>query len=122
MRFIFGMQRNFKIFYKLILPFWVCVSRHVYSTQNKKFAYLCKYLQKNMGLKWFFCLQKVFYKMIVIWMCVTRLAQSTQNNKLAIYLQYLKENKKNEGDFLLTDKHQRFLQNDTIILGVCVQA
>ena len=82
-----------------------------------------QYLQKNMGLKWFFCLQintKVFYKVIVFWMCVTRLAQSTQNNKFAISLQYLKENGKNEVDFLLADKHQRFLQNDTIIFGVCV--
>ena len=63
-----------------------------------------QYLQKNMGLKWFFCLQintKVFYKMIVFWMCVNRLAQSTQNNKFAIYLQYLKENEKNQVDFLL---------------------
>ena len=82
-----------------------------------------QYLQKNMGLKWFFCLQintKVFYKVIVFWMCVIRLVQSTQNNKFAIYLQYLKENQKNEVDFLLVDKHQRFLQIDTLILGVCV--
>ena len=163
-----------------------------------------EYIQKNMGLKWFFCLQinmKVFYKVIVFWMCVTKLAQSTQSKKFAIYLQYLKENGKNEVDFLLlfckcylaaprptlghsqednltnlmlitafvqvppkghrephnevaylslaeclegfdwepsnsdcnlwthqatlpkwTDKHQRFLQNDIIIVGVCVQA
>ena len=83
-----------------------------------------QYLQKNMGLKWFFCLQintKVFYKMIVFWMCVTRLDQSTQNKKFAIYLQYLKENKKNKVDFLLPDKHQRFLKYDTIILVMCDQ-
>ena len=55
-------------------------------------------------------------------MCITTLAHSTQNNKFAIYFQYLKENKKNEVDFVLADKHQIFLQNDTIILGVCVQA
>ena len=63
-----------------------------------------QYLQKNMALKWFFCLQintKVFNKVIVFWMCVTRLAQSTQNKKFAIYLQYLKQNGKNEVDFLL---------------------
>ena len=35
-------------------------------------------------------------------------------------MQYLKENQKNEVDFLLVDKHQRFLQIDTLILGVCV--
>ena len=124
MKFIFSMQRNFKTFYKLILPFWACVSRHAQSTQNKKFAYLCIFSRKH-GLKWFFCLlinTKVFYEVIVFWMCVTRLAQSTQNNKFAISVQYLKKNRKNEVDFLLADKHQRFLQNYTITLGVCGQA
>ena len=58
--------------------------------------------------------------LVSFWVCVTRLAQSTQNNKFAISLKYLKENRKNEVDFLLADKHQRFLQIDTIILGVCV--
>ena len=36
------------------------------------------YLQKNIGLKRFICLQintKVFYKVIVFWMCVTRLSK-----------------------------------------------
>ena len=49
MKCIFGMQRNFKIFYKLILPFWVCVSRHSQSTQNKKFAYLYNISRKTCG-------------------------------------------------------------------------
>ena len=37
-------------------------------------------------------------------------------------LQYLKENVKNEVDVLPADKHQRFLQIDTIISGACGQA
>ena len=37
---------------------------------------------------------------------------------LAKFLQYFNENRKNEVDFLLPDKHQRF-QIDTIILSVC---
>ena len=37
-------------------------------------------------------------------------------------LQYLKKNMKDEVDFLPADKRQRFLQVDTIILGVCGQA
>ena len=49
-------------------------------------------------------------------------AQSTQNDKFAIFLQYLKENVKDEVDFLPACKHQRFLQIDTIILGVSCQA
>ena len=47
-KFIFGMQRNIEIIYKLILPFWMCVSRHAQSTQNKKFAYLYNISTKNM--------------------------------------------------------------------------
>ena len=37
-------------------------------------------------------------------------------------LQYLNENVKDEVDFLLAGKCQRFFQIDTIILGVCCQA
>ena len=37
-------------------------------------------------------------------------------------MQNLKENGKNEVALLLADKHQRFLQIDTIILGVTRQA
>ena len=37
-------------------------------------------------------------------------------------LQYLKKEVRDEVDFLHADKHQRFLQIDTIILGVCGQA
>ena len=39
MKFICGMQINMEGFYKLILSFWVCATRHAQSTQNKKFAY-----------------------------------------------------------------------------------
>ena len=41
-KFIFGMQMNIEVFYKLIQSFWVCVTRRSQSTQNKKFAYLQK--------------------------------------------------------------------------------
>ena len=66
---------------------------------------------------------KVFYMMILsFWVFVTRYAQSTQNNKLAISLQHHQEKSNNEAVFLLPGKHQRFLQIDTVILGVCGQA
>ena len=55
-------------------------------------------------------------------MFVARLAQSTQNDMFVISSQYLKENTKDEVDFLPVDKHQRFLQIDTVILDVCDQA
>ena len=90
MKCIFGMQINIEVFYKLILSFWVCATRHAQSTQNKKFAYLCNISRKAWGLKLVFCLQintKVFYKFIVsLWVCVAKHAQSTQNNKFTISL------------------------------------
>ena len=76
MKYIFGKEINIKVFYKAILPFYVCTIRH---------------------------------------------AQSTQNNKFTTSLQYHKKNVKDEVDFLLADKCQRFLQSDTAILGVCGQ-
>ena len=126
MKFTFAMSRNIEIFCKLILPSWVRGSIHAQSTQNKKFASFCNISRKTWGIKWFFCLQinrKAFYKMILsFWVCATRVTQSTQNNKFAISLQYLKENRQIEVYFLLAGKHQRFLQIDTIILGVRGQA
>ena len=63
----------------------------------------------------------IIYKLILsLWVCVARHAQSTQINKFVISLQYLKENVNDEVDSLPANKHQRFLQSDTIILGVKV--
>ena len=43
--------------------------------------------------------------------------QSAQNSKPVIYLKYLKKEGRHEVDFLHVDKHQTFLQVDTINLG-----
>ena len=45
MKFIFGMQINTEVFYKLILSIWVFVTRYVQRTQNK-FLYLCNIPRK----------------------------------------------------------------------------
>ena len=84
MNFIFGIQININVFYKLIiLSFRVCATRHAQNTQNKKFAYLCNISRKAWRVKLIFCLQinrKVFYKLIVsLWVCLARYAQRTQN-------------------------------------------
>ena len=50
MKLIFGLQINIKVFYKLIVPFWMCGARYAQSTQNIKFSYL----QKNVGDKFDF--------------------------------------------------------------------
>ena len=71
----FGMQINIEVFYyKLILSFWACVTRHFQSTQNKKFACLCNIFRKAWGM--------------------------------------------NGADVLPADKHESFLQVDSITLSV----
>ena len=125
MRFIFGMQINIKVFFKMTLSFWVCVVRHDKSTQNKKFAYLCNISRKTWGMKLIFSLhinKKIFFKLIAsLWVCVARHAQSIQN-KFSISLQYFKEYVKNEVVFLPADNHERFLQVDTMIFDGDSQA
>ena len=62
---------------------------------------------------------EVFYKLILaFWVCLGRHAQCNQGSKFAISLQYLKENVNDKVDILLVDKHQGFLQIDTIILDL----
>ena len=46
------MQINIEVFYKLILSFWVYVTRHAQSTQNK-FAYLAISPEKHGGEVYF---------------------------------------------------------------------
>ena len=86
-KFIFSMQINIEVFYKLILSFCVfcvCSIRRAQSTQNKKFQYLCNISRKDWGgVNLIFCLQmntEGFYKLIVsLWVCVASHSQSTQN-------------------------------------------
>ena len=54
MKFIFGMQINIEVFFKLILSFSVCIARHAQSTQSKKFAYLCSISRKTWEVKLIF--------------------------------------------------------------------
>ena len=66
---------------------------------------------------------EVFYELILsFWVCVTRHAESTQSNKFVISLQCLNENIKDEVEFLAADKHENFLEVDSITLSVCSQA
>ena len=90
MKSIFGLQINIDVFYKLMLSFWVCATRHPQSTQNNKFVYLCNIPRKAWEVFWIFCLQintKVFFKLTVsLWVSVARHAQSTRNDKFTISL------------------------------------
>ena len=96
------------------ISFWVIVTRHAQSIQNK-FAYLCNISINAWEMKLSFCVQintKVFYKMVVsLWVWLARQAQSTKNNQLAIFLQYLMENMNDEIIFLSADKCWTFFSN-----------
>ena len=76
-------------------------------------------------MKLIFCLQvniKDFFKLILSFsVCVAKHAEITQNNKFAISLQYLKKEASDEVDFLHADKHESFLQTDTMIFGGMVK-
>ena len=125
MKFIFCRQINVEVFYQLMLSLWVSLTRRPQNTQNK-ILYLCNISIKAWGMKLVFCLQiniKVFYRMIVsLWMYIARYTQSTHNNKFTISLEYVKQNVKDEVELLPAGKRRRFLQTNTIILGVCGQA
>ena len=66
---------------------------------------------------------KVFLKLAVSYLLIiARYTQSTQNSKFVISLQYPKKERRDEVDFLHADKHQTFLQLDSIDLDGHSQA
>ena len=61
---------------------------------------------------------KLLYKVIPLFLlAMARHAQSTQNNKFSVSLQDLKKEGRIELDFMRADKHQIFLQVETIKFG-----
>ena len=95
MKFIFGMQISIKVFYKLILSFSVCVTRHTQITQDK-FAYFCNISRKALDL-----LAVDKHKMLLQGNSITLGVPKVPKT---ISLQYLKESMKHEVDFLPADK------------------
>ena len=49
MKFTFSIQINMEVFYKLVLSFWLCVTRHVQNTQNNIFAISLQYRKKDVS-------------------------------------------------------------------------
>ena len=49
MKFTFSIQINMEVFYKLVLSFWLCVTRHVQNTQNNIFAISLQYRRKDVS-------------------------------------------------------------------------
>ena len=114
-KFIFVMQINIEVFYKLILLFWVCIARLAQSIQIKKFSYLCKISRKAWVMNLLFYQQidtNIFYKLILsLWVWKASYDQSSQNNKLANSLQYLSKEVTGEVDFFACKGALRFLTN-----------
>ena len=116
MKFIFGMQRNSKIFYKLIVIFLGLHNQAYPKCLKQKICISFQHPQKNMGDE-IALLAADKYKSFIqdtrlsFWVYVSRLAESTQNNKFARSLQYFKENGMNEVGFMLADNIKDFFKS-----------
>ena len=107
-KFIFGMQK-FEVFYKLILSFWVSITRFSQSTQNKKFGDVVDFLPADKF--------ESFLQVNSITLGVhSQACPNYQKHQVWITSQYLKENVKDKAGFSLADKRQRFFQINTISL------
>ena len=47
-KFTFCIKIKTDVSYKLLLSLWVCIARHVQSSQNNKFVVSLQYLKENM--------------------------------------------------------------------------
>ena len=92
MKLFFCQQINKKFFYKLIVSIWVCVARHVQSTQNNKFAMSLQYLMENI---------KGFFKLILSF-------QVTLITSLLFLRNILRKKSVRKLIFLHADEHQSF--------------
>ena len=112
-----------KLFFKVILSFFMCVTRHAQITQNKKLAIFVQYLKREVNDKVDFLhagKHENFLQidtMISLEMEMVKHFHSYQNNKFIMSVQYLKKVVSDEVDFLHADKHQSCLQVDFNTLG-----
>ena len=124
MNFTFGIQINIKVFYKLILSFWLWITRHAQSTQNK-FAYLCSISRKAWALKLVFYLQintNFFYKLIVsLWVCMAQARPKYPKQQICSLFGISQGKRKGWSWFFPADNCQTLLQSDTLIFVACEQ-
>ena len=105
MKLIFCLQMNVKGFFKLLLSFYVCVTRHTQITQDSKFAVSLQYLKKELSDEVDFLHADKHESLLqidsMILMGIVKHSQSSQNSKFPISLQYLRKKVEGEVDFLL---------------------
>ena len=116
----FGMKISIKVFYKLILLFWVYTTRHTQSTQNK-FACLSNIPRKAWEIKLIFCLQinTSFLQVDNITMGVFNQACPRYPKQQVYNIFAISERKCEEWSwFFAFWQTSRFFQSDAVILGV----
>ena len=108
MKFIFGIQINKEVFYKLILLFWVSVTMHAQSTQNNKFVISLQHLKKDVSDEVDFLHADKHKGLLQIdtrnLMEIVRHSKNSQNSKFSTSLQYLKKKVRDELDFWINFK------------------
>ena len=108
MKFIFGIHINMEVFYKLILSFWVCVTKQTQSTQNSKFAISLQHLKKDVSDEVDFLYagnpKGLLQIDTMVLMEIVRHSQNSQNSKFSMPLQYLKKKVRDEVDFWINFK------------------
>ena len=113
MKLIFCLQINVKVFFKLVLSFYVGVVRHAQITQNNKFAISFQYKKELSDEIDFLHADKHESWLqidVMILIGMVKHSQSFKNSEFAMSLQYLKKEVKDEIDFLLAGKHQSFIK------------
>ena len=91
MKFIFGIHINMEVFYKLILSFWVCVTKNAQSTQNSKlFAISLQYLKKDVSDEVDFLHSDKHKDLLqidaMILMEIVRHSQNSEKSKFSMFL------------------------------------
>ena len=97
MKLIFCLQMNVKGFFKLLLSFYVCVTRHTQITQDSKFAVSLQYLKKELSDEVDF-LHAGKHEILLqidsmILMGIVKHSQSSQNSMFTMSLCNISKNK-----------------------------
>ena len=105
-------EKRHKGFFKLLLSFKVCVTRHAQITQNNNFPISLQYHKKELSHEVDFLHADKHESLLqidsMILMVMVKHSQGSQNNKFAMSLQYLKREDRNGSYFRRADKRQSF--------------
>ena len=97
MKLIFCLQMNVKGFFKLLLSFYVCVTRHTQITQDSKFAVSLQYLKKELSDEVDFLHADKHESLLqidsMILMGIVKHSQSSQNSMFTMSLCNISKNK-----------------------------